>query len=92
MYTASAQQIGHAFRDKKEWKEVGTRTNNNTYLKQVHKTNTTQTYNKHIKSTNIAYYWNIGGIALERAVAKTILGSLNRFKVHQTSLLAQHVP
>ena len=39
-YTASVQQIGRTLRDKveEEWKEVGTRANNNIYLKQVHKT------------------------------------------------------
>ena len=38
MYTASVQQIGNTLRDKggNEWK--GARANNNTYLKQVHKT------------------------------------------------------
>ena len=65
MYTANVQQIDrtYLFRDKgeKEWKEVGAREENNTYLKQVHQTKTikqqvnktkkTQTYNKHIKST-----------------------------------------
>ena len=52
LYTASVQQIGRAFTNKgeEEWKEVGTRANNNTYLKQVHKTDqvqhTKQTCNK----------------------------------------------
>ena len=42
-YTASVQQIGRTLRGKgeKEWKEVGTSANINTYLKQVlvYKTN-----------------------------------------------------
>ena len=60
MYTASVQQIGLYLRTKNEGKEVGARTNKNTYLKskseqtkkeQVHKTNNKKTYNKHISST-----------------------------------------
>ena len=41
-YTASVQQIGRTLRDKgeKEWKEVGARANNNTYLKCTKPNNT----------------------------------------------------
>ena len=90
MYTASVQQIGRTFRDKgeKDGYEVGTRANKNTYLyaslykPNNTKTNKTQTYNKHLISTKTQ-----GVPPLERAVTKILLGSLNRLKVHQTSLL-----
>ena len=50
-YTTCEQQIGRTLRDKgeKEWKEVGASAENNTYLKQVHKTkkNTISMQNRH---------------------------------------------
>lgn len=63
MYTMSVQEMDRTFRDKGEkyGKEVGTRANKDTYLKQVHtnqtnkrtctQTNMTQTYNTHVTST-----------------------------------------
>ena len=61
MYTASVQQTGRTLKDKgeKEWKEVGARANNNTYLKQVHKTKqynnkyTKQARRKHTSTNSI---------------------------------------